>query len=183
VWRHGVGGGVGLYSVTLVALYAASATYHLGSWSAPVRRRLRQLDYAMIPVYIAGCITPYCLLGVPGTLSSVVLGFAWFGAAAAVFGTAFCFEATRRLIASGYLALGWLPAVTLPEAINRLGAAELCLLVSAGLLYTAGAAVLATKWPDPDPEMFGYHEVWHTMVVIASGCYFVLVWSLAAARH
>jgi hemolysin III len=148
-----------------------------------VRRRLRQLDYAMIPVYIAGCITPYCLLGVPGTLSSVVLGFAWFGAAAAVFGTAFCFEATRRLIASGYLALGWLPAVTLPEAINRLGAAELCLLVSAGLLYTAGAAVLATKWPDPDPEMFGYHEVWHTMVVIASGCYFVLVWSLAAARH
>ena len=183
VWRDGGGEGVGLYAVALVALYAASTAYHLGAWSPVARRRLRQVDYAMIPLYIAASLTPYCLLGVPGTVSLVVLGVAWFGAAASVLGTAIRFEASRRLIAWASLALGWLPAATLPDAIHRLSPSQLTLLLSMGLLYTVGAAVLATKWPDPNPEVFGYHEVWHTMVVLASACYFVLIWSLAAARH
>jgi hemolysin III len=183
VWRNGAGGGVGLYAVALVCLYAASTAYHLGAWSAVARRRLRQVDYAMIPLYIAAAMTPYCLLGVPGTVAFVVLGIAWFGAAAAVLATAVRFEATRHLNALAYLPLGWLPAATLPEAVHRLNTSQLALLVSMGVLYTAGAVVLATKWPDPNPEVFGYHEVWHTMVVLASACYFVLIWSLAAARH
>jgi len=182
VWRDGVGGGVGLYAVALVGLYAASAGYHLCSWSPAARRRLRQVDYAMIPLYIAACMTPYCLLGVPGEISLVVLGLGWFGAGAAVLGTTIKFEATRRLTSSSYLVLGWLAVVTLPEAVHRLSTTQLALLGSMGFLYTAGAGVLATRWPDPNPEVFGYHEVWHTMVV-ASACYFVLVWSLAAPHH
>ena len=183
VWRDGAGGGVGLYAVALVGLYAASASYHLGSWSPVARRRLRQVDYTMIPIYIAACMTPYCLLGVPGKISFVVLGLAWFGAGAAVLGTTINFEATRRLTSSTYLALGWLAVFTLPEAVHRLSTPHLALLGSMGFLYTAGAGVLAARWPDPSPEVFGYHEVWHTMVVVASACYFVLVWSLAAPHH
>jgi len=183
VWQDGAGGGVGLYAVTLVGLYAASAGYHLLSWSPAARRRLRQVDYAMIPLYIGACMTPYCLLGVPGDVSLVVLGLGWFGAGAAVLGTAIRFEATRRLTSSAYLVLGWLSVVTLPEAIHRFATPQLALLGSMGFLYTAGAGVLATRWPDPNPEVFGYHEVWHTMVVVASACYFVLVWSFAAPHH
>jgi len=183
VWRDGLGRGVGLYAVALVGMYAASASYHLGSWSPAVRGRLRQVDYAMIPIYIGACLTPYCLIAVPGEVSLVVLGLGWFGAATAVLGTATRFEATRRLTSVTYLVLGWLPVITLPEAINRLSTPQLVLMGSMGLLYTLGAGVLAIRWPDPNPEVFGYHEVWHAMVVVASACYFVLVWLFAAPHH
>jgi len=72
---------------------------------------------------------------------------------------------------------------TSPEAIDRLATAQLALFGSMGLLYTAGAGVLATRWPDPRPAVFGYHEVWHSMVVVASACYFVLVWSFLGPHH
>ncbi len=183
VWRDGAGDGVAVYAVALVGLYAASASYHLGAWSPESRRRLRQVDHAMIYVFIAASMTPYCLLGAPGATSLVVLGLVWLGAAAAVVTTTFRFEARPRLTSAAYLALGWLAVVTLPEAVHRLSAFELALLGAMALLYTAGAGVLASRWPDPSPELFGYHEVWHTMVVVASACYFVLVWSLAAPRH
>ena len=160
VWRDGVSGGLGLYAVALVGLYAASAGYHLCSWSPAARRRLRQVDYAMIPLYIAACMTPYCLLGVPGEISLVVLGLGWFGAGAAVLGTTIKFEATRRLTSSSYLVLGWLAVVTLPEAVHRLSTPQLALLGSMGFLYTAGAGVLATRWPDPNPEVFGSGTPW-----------------------
>jgi hemolysin III len=72
--------------------------------------------------------------------------------------------------------------VTLPDALQHLGARQLALMAAMAVFYTAGAGVLAAKWPDPAPEVFGYHEVWHAMVVLATGCGFVLVWSLAS-RH
>lgn len=180
VWRDGFGRGVGLYALALVGLYAASVSYHLLASSPASRRRWRQVDYAMIYVFISACVTPYCLLAIPGLLGEVVLGISWSSAAAAVLIVAVRFEATRRSMSWAYLLLGWLPAVTLPEAVGHLSTLQLFLLGSMGLLYTAGAAVLATRWPDPVPEVFGYHEVWHSMVVVASACYFVVVWSLAA---
>ncbi len=183
VCRDGMGEGVGVYALTLVGLYAASVSYHLGRWSPAAFRRARRVDYAMIYVFIAGCITPYCLLAVPGAVSRVVLAIAWFWVAAAVLTIAIWFEATRRFTSWAYLLLGWLPVVTLPEAIHDLTTLQFILVGAMGLLYTAGAGVLAARWPDPRPEVFGYHEVWHTMVVVASACYFVVVWSLAAPHH
>ena len=183
VWRDGPGGGVGLYAVALVALYAVSASYHLRSWGPTGRRRMRQVDHEMIFLFIAASATPYCLLGVPGELSDVVLGLVWFGAAAAAVAVATRFEASRRVTSIAYVVLGWLAVVTLPEAVHHLGARQLALLGSLALFYTGGAAVLAARWPDPAPKVFGYHEVWHSMVVIASACGFALVWSLAGSHH
>ncbi|MGD0742091.1 MAG: hemolysin III family protein [Acidimicrobiales bacterium] len=180
VCRDGVGGGVGLYALALVGLYAVSAGYHLLPWSPAARRRARKADHAMIYVFIAACFTPYCLLGVPGTVSLVVLGLGWFGVAAAVVTIAIRFEATLRLTSWAYLLVGWLPAVTLPAAIHDLSTTQFILVGSMGLLYSAGAGVLAVRWPDPVPEVFGYHEVWHSIVVVASACYFAVVWSFAA---
>ncbi|MFZ0059482.1 MAG: hemolysin III family protein [Acidimicrobiales bacterium] len=183
VCRYGVGEGVGVYALTLVGLYAASVSYRLGRWSPIAFRRARQVDYAMIYVFIAGCMTPYCLLAVPGAVSRVVLAIGWFWVAAAVLTIAIWFEATRRFMSWAYLLLGWLPVVTLPEAIHDLTTLQFILVGAMGLLYTAGVGVLAARWPDPRPEVFGYHEVWHTMVVVASACYFVVVWSLAAPHY
>jgi hemolysin III len=183
VWRAGPGGGVGLYAAALVGLYAVSASYHLCPWGPTARQRMRQADHAMIYVFIAASTTPYCLLGATGRISVAVLGLVWLGAAVAVLATATRFEADRRLTSAAYVVLGWLAVLTLPEAAHHLTARQLALLASSGLFYTAGAGVLAARWPDPAPKVFGYHEVWHTMVVIASTCGFLLVWSLAAPHR
>ena len=172
-----------MYALALAGLYGVSASYHLGSWSPAARRRMRLVDHAMIFVFIAASTTPYCLLAVPGTFAYVVLGLVWAGAAASVLAVSTRFEASHVLTSTAYIVLGWLAAVTLPDAVQRLGDLQLALLASMGFFYTAGAGVLAARWPDPAPKVFGYHEVWHAMVVLASTCGFVLVWSLAAARR
>jgi len=182
VWRDGPGDGVGLYALALVGLFAVSTSYHLCAWAPPARRRMRQVDHQMIFIFIAASTTPYCLLAVPGALANVVLGVAWFGAVVAMLAVATHFEASHHITSTAYIVLGWLAVVTLPEAVQHLNARQLALMASMALLYTSGAVVLAVKWPDPAPEVFGYHEVWHTMVVIATACGFVFVWSLAAHR-
>ncbi len=182
VWRDGPGDGVGLYALALVGLFAVSTSYHLCAWAPPARRRMRQVDHQMIFIFIAASTTPYCLLAVPGALANVVLGVAWFGAAAAVLAVATHFETSRHVTSTAYIVLGWLAVVTLPAAVQHLSARQLALMASMALFYTAGAGVLAAKRPDPAPEVFGYHEVWHTMVIIATACGFALIWSLAGHR-
>jgi hemolysin III len=178
-WRAGLGGGVWLYATALIGLFAVSATYHRYSWSSAARARWRQVDYAMIYLFIAASMTPYCLLAVPGVLANVVLAIGWLATVVAVTAITFYFHATRSYVSSGYLVLGWLVAVTFPVAFIRLSALQLTCLIATGLLYTLGTVVLATKWPDPRPAVFGYHEVWHTIVVAATACYFLLVWSIS----
>ncbi len=179
VWRGGPGDGVAVYALALVGLFAVSASYHLWPWTPASRRRMRLIDHQMIFVFIAAATTPYCLLAVPGTLADVVLGLVWAGAVAAAAAVAVHFEASRRVTSTAYIVLGWLAALTLPDAAEHLRAGQLVLMAGMALLYTGGAGVLAAKWPDPAPEVFGYHEVWHAMVVIATACGFMLVWSLA----
>ena len=181
IWRYGRGDGIVVYALGLVGLYAVSATYHLGSWTPTSRRRMGKADHAMIFLFIAATATPYCLLGVPGGFSDVVLGLVWLGACAAVWTVATRFETSRGRISVAYIVLGWLAVVTLPSAVRHFSAWQVAMVASMGLCYTAGACVLATKRPNPSPRVFGYHEVWHTMVVLASTCGFLLIWSLASA--
>jgi len=182
VVHAGPGGGVWLYAIGLVGLFAVSATYHRFNWSQGARRRWRQLDYATIYFFIAASMTPYCLLGVPGALSTAVLALGWTAATAAILTVIISFDRARKVLSSGYLGLGWLVVVTFPLAFSRLSVVELLLLGATGALYTLGAIVLATRWPDPRPETFGYHEVWHSFVVAATICYFLMVWEISAPR-
>lgn len=181
VWLHGAADGVAVYAVALDGLYGVSAAYHLGRWRPRVRRAMGRADHAMIFIFIAATMTPYCLLAAPGTFTDVVLGLGWAGAAVSVLAVATRFEANRRVISGAYVVLGWLAIVTLPEALHHLDALQLALLGGLGGVYTLGYVVLATHWPDPSPRVFGYHEVWHSMVVVASACGFVLIWSLAGS--
>lgn len=172
-----------VYGIAMIVMYAVSSAYHLLPLEPEARRRLRQADHSMIYLFTGACYTPFCLFAVPGTLGIVVLVFAWLGSLAGVVIKVASF-ARRPIVGSVlYLVLGSLAAVTLPASARVLGPSELALIGATGLVYVVGVTVLFTRRPDPIPHFFGYHEVWHGCVIVASALYFVAVWHLAAVPH
>jgi hemolysin III len=167
-----------IYAITVAALFGVSGIYHRRRWTPSVRRRLKRLDHAMIFLMIAGTYTPVCLSALGGTMGAVLLIAIWTGAIAGVVLAATAIAERRVFGISLYIALGWLAAVALPQLARRLGTMDLVLLLVGGVLYTAGAIFLATRWPDPSPRVFGYHEVWHVMVVAAVLCHYLVVRSV-----
>jgi hemolysin III len=170
-----------VFAVTLSGLYGVSALYHRGRWSTRALRVMRRLDHSMIFVFIAGTYTPVTLLALRPAWAITLLVLAWSGAAFGVLITVLRLERWHGVGFVLYLVLGWLAVVAVPQLVHALSAVELSLLVVGGLLYTVGAVVLARKRPDPRPLVFGYHEVWHSFVVGANACHFVLVALLVRA--
>jgi hemolysin III len=169
-----------IYAVTLLLLYAISSTYHVHEWNPTVRMRWRRADRATIYVFIAGSYTPVCLLVLHGPMRIGVLIGVWLGAFLGVAAQVSRRLSRYRMTHALYIVLGWLVIVGAPQLVHGLSGAQLALLAGGGLLYTVGSVVLATKRPDPVPTVFGYHEVWHTMVVAACVCHYVLIWQLVA---
>ncbi len=174
--------GAAVYAFGLVALFGVSGAYHRGPWSPRWRVRMQRLDHTTIFVMIAGSYTPLCLLVLDGWLGVTLLGVVWSGA---VLGGILAFggrgHVSRTLRSGLYLAMGWVAVVSLPELASTLGTAELVLILVGGVLFTVGAVFLATRWPDPFPRVFGYHEVWHTLVVAAVVCHLVAIASVVRA--
>jgi hemolysin III len=166
------------YGAGLVALFAVSAAYHLAPVSAAARQRWRQADHAVIYLFIVLSYIPFCQQAVGGTLGAVLLGVNLAAGAAGLGMKLFGFGHSRVVGAVLYVVLGWMAVIALPAAVGTLPAVELALLAATGLLYTLGAAIFARRWPDPLPAVFGYHEIWHACVVLASACYFAFVWHL-----
>jgi hemolysin III len=163
-----------IYAVSLSALYAASAAFHRVNWRPTTWKWMRRLDHSMIFVLIAGTYTPYALLVLPPPWSTVVLATVWGGGAVGIVMRMF----TRGLNVveqTLYMALGWVALLTLPVTIGRLGWVETLLMFSGGVLYTVGAIIFGLRKPDPKPAVFGYHEVWHSMVIGASMCHYALI--------
>ena len=168
-----------VYAVALAGLLGTSALYHRGNWQPRARAWLRRLDHAMIFVLIAGTYTPFALLVLDGTLSDVVLIGVWSGAAAGIVFTLLWEQAPKRLTAGAYVALGWFSIIAVPQITERAGAGALALLAVGGLAYTAGAVVYARRRPDPRPATFGYHEIFHVLVVVAAAAHFTAVAAFA----
>jgi hemolysin III len=162
-----------IYGAGLCALFAGSALYHRWRWDPRWRPLLRRVDHSTIFVFIAASYTPVVLLVLHGTLSWVMLGIAWGGAAAGVFFSLAWIDAPRWLTAGTYLALGWVALIALPELASKLGAAPFALIAAGGALYSIGAVVYALRRPDPWPRVFGFHEVFHAFVIAAALCHFV----------
>jgi hemolysin III len=162
-----------VYGTGLCALFAASGTYHRWRWNPRWRPLLRRIDHSTIFVFIAASYTPVALLVMHGTLRWVILGAAWTGALGGVVLSVAWITAPRVLIAACYLALGWVSALAMPQMIDRLDIAPLVLLGVGGVLYTIGAVVYATKRPNPWPSTFGFHEVFHTLVIAAAAVQFI----------
>lgn len=171
-----------VYAVGLVALFGVSGAYHRGPWSPTWRRRMQRLDHATIFVMIAGSYTPMCLLVLDSWIAVALLVAAWSGA---VIGGVLAYRNDRIswfCRNALYVVLGWFAVVAIPQLVNRLAVTELILVGVGGLLFSLGALGLATRWPDPFPRIFGYHEVWHTLVVAAVVCQFVAIASIIHAH-
>lgn len=173
--------GATVFALSLSALYGTSAAYHLRSWSPRAERFMKHLDHSMIFVLIAGSYTPIALLALRPTWSVAMLSIAWAGAILGIFLTVTRLDRLHRTGMVLYLALGWLPVAAVLELTRELSIAELLLLAGGGILYTAGAMMLAARWPRLRPATFGYHEVWHAMVVAGGACHYTLVLLLVRA--
>ncbi len=174
---------VAIYGGGLIALFGGSALYH--RWPGPARFKplLQRIDHGTIFVFIAASYTPFALVVMHGTLAWVVLGVAWTGAAAGVVFSLGWIEAPRSVVAASYLALGWLAVIAVPQLLGVLGVAPLILLAAGGLLYSAGAVIYARQRPDPWPRTFGFHEIFHALVIAAAAAQYVALvgWVLPAA--
>jgi hemolysin III len=168
-----------IYAAALAGMLGASALYHRVTWRPRARAWLRRLDHSMIFVLIAGTYTPFALLVLDGTLQTVVLVGVWSGAAAGIVFTMLWVDAPAWLTAATYVALGWFSIIAIPEITARAGAGALVLLAVGGLAYTAGAVVYARRRPDPRPATFGYHEIFHVLVVVAAAAHFSAVAAFA----
>jgi hemolysin III len=164
-----------IYGVGLCALFGASATYH--RWRGHPRWKpiLRRVDHSTIFVFIAASYTPIALLVLDDPVRIIVLASVWAGAFAGVAMSICWIDAPRVLVALCYVAVGWVAAVAMPELFSARGIAMPLLLLAGGVLYSLGAAAYATKRPNPWPRTFGFHEVFHALVIAAAVVHFVAI--------
>ncbi len=172
---------VGIYAVSLSALLGTSALYHRVNWKRPnVRQWMRRLDHSMIFFLIAGTYTPFALLVMHGTLATAILIAVWAGAIVGAIVEMVWIGHPKWVSAAVYLTIGWVAVAAFPDLWTGLGPTGALLLVSGGLLYTAGAVVYAVQRPNPNPAIFGYHEVFHAFVLAAAVLHFSVIafWAL-----
>jgi hemolysin III len=166
---------VTIYALSLVGLYGSSAAYHRLALSPRLRRILKRLDHSMIFLLIAGTVTPVGLLVIHRPWSIVLLTVVWVGAGAGIVLKMARIDGFGLVTSILYIALGWAVVLVSPQLVRGLSPVSLSLVVAGGIIYTSGAIVLLRRKPDPAPATFGYHEIWHAMVVIASACHYFAV--------
>jgi hemolysin III len=165
-----------VYAAALAAMFGMSAIYHRVDWRTPARRAwARRLDHSTIFVFIAGTYTPFALLAFEGASAAALLAAVW---CAALFGLAvsLCWiDAPKWAATVAYLVVGWVGALATPQLFSSLGVAAAVLVLVGGVLYTAGAVIYGLRRPDPFPTVFGYHELFHVLVIAAAAVQFIAV--------
>jgi len=164
-----------VFAGSVAVMLGASALYHRVAWSPRVRPWMRRLDHAGIYLLIAGTYTPVGVLTVQGATRPVVLGVVWTGAAAAIVLKLVWLQSPRWLSAAVGLGLGWIAVLAIPQVATHAGYAAVALLAAGGVAYTCGAVVYARRRPDPVPAIFGYHEVFHALTIVAVACQYVAI--------
>ena len=172
--------GAGIFVAGAVLMFSASSLVHLRRWPIPTWEVLFRIDHGAIFVLIAASATPIGLSALDGRAAALLLWAVWIGAGVGVGVRLLPFHPPRGLMNSLFIGLGWVPIVGAPDLFRSLESMELALVVVEGLLYSGGALMLGARWPDPSPEVFGYHEVWHALVTAAVGVHFLLVALLVA---
>jgi hemolysin III len=160
--------GAAVYATTLVGMFGASALYHRGTWSLTAARRLLQLDHTAIFLLIAGTYTPIALLATTGATQILTLTAVWTVACAGIVFEWLPIPAPRGYVTTVYIGLGWIGAFAFVPVYENTGWWGVGLLAGGGLCYMVGAIVHAARTPDPWPEVFGYHEIFHVFVILAA---------------
>jgi hemolysin III len=171
-----------IYAVSVAGLLGTSALYHRRNWTVRARMWMRRLDHSMIFVLIAGTYTPFAILVLHGTLARTILIVVWAGAVGGTILNVFWVRAPKAVTASVYIALGWVAIAAMPQMAREMGAVGVGLIALGGVLYTAGAVIYALRRPNPVPGVFGYHEVFHALVVAAAAAHFAAVAAYALPR-
>jgi hemolysin III len=159
--------GSSIFAASALVLFTVSAIYHRGTWSPRVWAFLRRFDHANIFLLIAGSYTPFTLLLLHGQDRVTLLTIVWVGAALGVLFRIFWTDAPRWLYVPIYIALGWAAIFYFGEFVRNGGTAVLVLMAVGGGLYTIGGLVYGLKRPNPSPSWFGFHEVFHTLTILA----------------
>ena len=177
-WRGAHPLAVATYAACSTALYAASSAYHLVDVGEAVTARLRRLDHAAIFLMIAGTATPLLAHALSGPGRTRMLVVVWGVAIVGALFRTLWLGAPRWLYTTAYVAAGWVVLFQWKAVVAGTPALVLAFVVAGGVVYTAGAAVYVSKWPDPRPGRFGFHEIWHLFVLAASTLHFVAVAAL-----
>ena len=167
-----------IYAATLLAVFGTSAAYHRLARTPRARAVMQRLDHSMIYLLIAGTYVPVCLLALPPSWGIPMLSVVGVGALVGMVLKLVAFHRVQWLGFALYPILGWAAVAAAPVLVHHLSAGQLALIVAGGVVYTIGFPVLLTRWPDPWPRTFGYHEVWHTCTIIAAVFHFSAVATL-----
>jgi hemolysin III len=164
-----------VFAGSVAVCFGASALYHRVTWTPRLRLWMRRVDHAGVYLLIAGTYTPVCLLVLDGSWRLVVLVMVYAGAGAAIVLKFAWVEAPKWVAAVLGIALGWAGIAVLPQLAVRLNPAAVALLGVGGLAYTAGAIIYARRRPNPLPAVFGYHELFHALTLVAVVCQYVAI--------
>src|ERR1700751_703403 len=165
-----------VYALSVAALFGTSALYHRVDWrTIGARRWMRRLDHTMIFVLIAGSYTPFGLLVLHGTVAAAMLITAWSAALAGAVFKLIWIDVPGWLGAATYISIGWIAVIALPDLLDRLGIGAVAMLMLGGILYSVGGVIYARKRPDPLPRVFGYHELFHLLVIAAAALQYAVV--------
>ncbi|MGI9645521.1 MAG: PAQR family membrane homeostasis protein TrhA [Ilumatobacteraceae bacterium] len=167
-----------IYAATLVLVFGTSAAYHRLTRTERARAIMQRVDHSMIYLLIAGTYTPLCLVALPPRWGLPILCIVGMLAVIGVVFKLVAFDRMGRITYALYPAMGWMAIVAAPALLHHLSPAELLLILAGGLAYTAGLPVLLVRRPDPWPTLFGYHEVWHVMTIVAAALHFAAVYNL-----
>jgi hemolysin III len=172
-----------IYVVAMLIMFGTSASFHRFRWSAPAWRRMRRADHSAIFIGIAGTSTAISGLALHGWAQVTVLSLVWGGAAVGIVFRQLWLDAPQWVVAIPYVVVGWCAMVAAPQLVRGLGWTGFGLMLVAGVAYTAGALMYALKRPNPWPEVFGFHEVFHACTVIGAGTFAYIVVFVALPRY
>lgn len=164
-----------IYGVCVTAMLAVSGIYHHARVPPRARRVLKRVDHATILLAIAGSYTAVTTIALTGTPRTIMLVIVWVLAVIGIAIRMLWLDAPRPLTTAVYVLVGWSIAGNLPAYLRALDSVEFVLLAAGGLAYSIGGVVYARRSPDPWPTTFGFHEVFHALVVIGVACHYFAV--------
>lgn len=167
-----------VFMATSMLLFGISALYHRFNWKPKTKVMLKRFDHANIFLLIAGTYTPLAVLALPPAKGVPLLIMVWTGALLGIFFRVFWVHAPRWLYVALYILLGWAAMMYIVDLFQA-NAAMMVLVVVGGLAYTAGAIIYAMKKPNPIPGVFGFHEIFHTLTVVAFMCHWTAILLIA----
>ena len=167
-----------VYSFGVLAMFGFSALYHRKKASQLIKQRLRKLDHTGIFLMIAGTFTPMCLLSLPLDSGTKLLTIIWSVAAIGIVQSIFFSKIHRLIRAAIYLIAGWVALPFVPLFAASLSVIKLTLVIAGGVIYSIGATAYGFKIPKLSPDIFGFHEFFHLLVIIAAILHFIVIYSL-----